>query len=829
MIAIGDRQIDVASMLAVIGWAKENDQEFSGLLKLLEDDASDNGEVLAETYGNVESIIGGWGDDGGLPVAIRGTLHELREAIELDMAERIEKDGSEVVLKSSDGSKVLGRFPFGAGKKYATEKDARDAALKRERQIQFFKNKEAGTPSKGGVPKNFSKAAPKAVAIPKTDIPSAIADNKASAKFESTTLDREFMTDLLAVARLVKDGKLVIPGLTAKEVEEIPESDFEALGTELKECGYDLELWEAKAKKKGGFNRGLIRLVGRIGFRGCIAKFGSVAKTPQRFCGKLKALARAAGVLSKAHGGGKGGGKLRSSDEAGQSGSLTLEEIYRETAPSLKPPSAPSGEVAVQPVSDETFEQKQHRLLLEFEQRKQPRADVNYVIDPGGDELCKNCAFFLLPDMCKLVKGPLGGEGAIRPQDRCDLWENVFKLRESDHVAESKYPLKEDVGIMDVDKFQKKERRRHISVDERHALSDGARLEIVEAEQRSETGPLMVKMTLIGEGPGNRKHKNYYTRRAVESAMDRVMRRPKMYIDHIPGEKVTASRPLRDWAASVRETWTEEQNGVLYGRAKVAVMDPWLKERINMAPEEIGVSIEGRGVGHYGSAPDGKDYNLVEEVKWLNAFNFVDYTGNAPMGVAIMEGDMGELTLEQFKEQYAELYAEWGAQLAGELREQLTAEITDKVKADVAAGATKTQTEEGTEETETLKQAKVDAEKRAEAAELKLKISQREALVERELSESRLPKIAITDHFRRELKEMVIHAESDEAATESLKRQIEDRRAITSVHGAPQVVGMGGDGQDPDEDIQKMREALDTTLSFGGVVSTQASEKEEGE
>jgi len=53
----------------------------------------------------------------------------------------IRKEGSEIILYSADGSKVLGRFPFGGGKQFGSEETAREAAAKRERQIQFFKHK----------------------------------------------------------------------------------------------------------------------------------------------------------------------------------------------------------------------------------------------------------------------------------------------------------------------------------------------------------------------------------------------------------------------------------------------------------------------------------------------------------------------------------------------------------------------------------------------------------------------------------------------------------------------------------------------------------------
>lgn len=57
----------------------------------------------------------------------------------MQVTEVIRKEGSEIVLYSSDGEKVLGRFPFGKGKKYQDETAARAAAHKREGQVQFFK------------------------------------------------------------------------------------------------------------------------------------------------------------------------------------------------------------------------------------------------------------------------------------------------------------------------------------------------------------------------------------------------------------------------------------------------------------------------------------------------------------------------------------------------------------------------------------------------------------------------------------------------------------------------------------------------------------------
>jgi phage I-like protein len=55
----------------------------------------------------------------------------------------IRKEGNEIILYSADGSKVLGRFPFGADEEYKSEEAAREAAARREREIQYFKHRGA--------------------------------------------------------------------------------------------------------------------------------------------------------------------------------------------------------------------------------------------------------------------------------------------------------------------------------------------------------------------------------------------------------------------------------------------------------------------------------------------------------------------------------------------------------------------------------------------------------------------------------------------------------------------------------------------------------------
>jgi len=66
---------------------------------------------------------------------------KLEEEVEVE--KMIKDEGGEVVLYSKDGSKVLGRFPYGKGKKYIDKDAAMAAAKKREGQVQFFKHQKS--------------------------------------------------------------------------------------------------------------------------------------------------------------------------------------------------------------------------------------------------------------------------------------------------------------------------------------------------------------------------------------------------------------------------------------------------------------------------------------------------------------------------------------------------------------------------------------------------------------------------------------------------------------------------------------------------------------
>lgn len=82
----------------------------------------------------------------GARAALRKTWKELaddaqgpveKKAREAGYSEVIKKEDDEIVLYAKDKKKVIARFPFGKGKKYADEEAARDAAWKQETKLRY--------------------------------------------------------------------------------------------------------------------------------------------------------------------------------------------------------------------------------------------------------------------------------------------------------------------------------------------------------------------------------------------------------------------------------------------------------------------------------------------------------------------------------------------------------------------------------------------------------------------------------------------------------------------------------------------------------------------
>ena len=304
---------------------------------------------------------------------------------------------------------------------------------------------------------------------------------------------------------------------------------------------------------------------------------------------------------------------------------------------------------------------------------------------------------------------------------------------------------------------------------------------------------------LLRVGPGNTAGKNYYSPKALESAAPLALSRRKMFLGHVPGDVKPIERDVRDWAASVQETKIED--GVLLG--KVQAYDSWLKERMYDAPGELACSIEGRGKPSGTIDHNGEKWNLIEEVKWINAFNIVDYPGNAPMGIQLTESDKdldeGEsyMDIAELKDKNIDLYNE----IVKETKEAAKAEFDKAVKekedrVKVLEGELKTLKEsavtgdKGTKEELTLLKAEVAGLKAAET--MRDKKSKATVIVR----ESGIPAEAVTPELV-----ALVEGASDE----------DGMKKIVAVYAKPfegKVLGHGkSDPVDKDKAI-KEREAM---------------------
>ena len=271
---------------------------------------------------------------------------------------------------------------------------------------------------------------------------------------------------------------------------------------------------------------------------------------------------------------------------------------------------------------------------------------------------------------------------------------------------------------------------------------------------------------LLKEGPGNKAAKNYYSKKAIESLVPIVPIRNKMFVSHAEGDVKPQERNPRDWVGSIRETKIE--NGVLFGL--VQAVDPWLKEKMYDCPQDLAASIEARGRMNGTIKHENEDWNLIEEVKWLNGFMIVDYPGNAPMGVQLTEADLEDPAdqedkmenVAELKEKFPEIYN----QVVKEIKEADKAEFDKIISAKDAEiktlkdGTTMDQ-KTITDLSESVK--KMDA--KLDGLEALGKKKDRDQKVFAEVG--KLPKEAITDKF----KALVEEATDEKSALEMIEER----------------------------------------------------------
>lgn len=319
----------------------------------------------------------------------------------------------------------------------------------------------------------------------------------------------------------------------------------------------------------------------------------------------------------------------------------------------------------------------------------------------------------------------------------------------------------------------------------------------------------IVEMTLLKEGWGNQQYGNYYQKKAVETVVPLSMARKKMFISHptfAAGEVKPVERSITEWAATIQEAWVDTgfPDGKARARAKVKIHHPYLRQLAEEAPDELVCSIEGRGSAQPGKI-EGKQCNVVEEVKWINAFNWVDYGGNADMGINMIEKkleveDMDIQTLEQLKIQLPGLVGE------------LEKEISDKVKKDASEKSVieDLKRQLTVRDKVVLDNERIISMKEKEIDELKVKENLRieeerklkesgevKTTVDAVLTEAKLPEVLVSEFWKNRLYSLRPYKKDDGTEVtlaEQLKIEIDDRRLLASGDGGPAPVkNMGGE------------------------------------
>lgn len=291
-----------------------------------------------------------------------------------------------------------------------------------------------------------------------------------------------------------------------------------------------------------------------------------------------------------------------------------------------------------------------------------------------------------------------------------------------------------------------------------------------------------IVIPLLIEGWGNAIDNNYYTQTAVSQAAVRLKEKKKMYLNHPKAEN--DARDLKDWAASIQETWVETlTDGRKAAVGRVKIYDNWLWERCKIAPDEIADSLIGRGVARKGII-DGKSGNIIEGIEYVNSCDFVDYGGNVPFGMTyFIENDrqknkdkqeaemlITEITVEMIKESRPEIIAEI-TKVVVEEKDKKVSELEAKIK-DI-------------EKSSNELKAQLEAIKLKE--QMTLRAMQKKEVVEKCLKESKLPEVAKTDIFTgilmsvEESKKTVESKEMIVTVEEQVKSLIADREVILGI------------------------------------------------
>lgn len=353
------------------------------------------------------------------------------------------------------------------------------------------------------------------------------------------------------------------------------------------------------------------------------------------------------------------------------------------------------------------------------------------------------------------------------------------------------------------------------------------RAEIREGTFGDKEGKREMVVTLLREGPGNRYYKNWYTRKALESAQAALQSRRKQYFNHAK-DTDNPDRDMRDWASSITEMWIEEDGGKAKLMGRVKVYDDWLWDRAQKAADELAVSMEGKGRGKP-EIIEGQNYNAIYDIPVANGVNWVDYPGNAGMGVKVLESQkLGQEDEPMDKDQILAGLKGLKENELAEVREFLVIPAsspdakTSKELADLkeSLGQLKTAAEgkikELTDRLTTVEGQKTALEAKVEAHEIKEKELSKERLADSLLAASKLEEKHKTPTFKKTLLGVKEYKDGEKVVSEEdqMKALISDREKICVAEVASPPAGGSAPAEVPVEEQNK--NFLKNVLGFSG-------------
>jgi hypothetical protein len=329
-----------------------------------------------------------------------------------------------------------------------------------------------------------------------------------------------------------------------------------------------------------------------------------------------------------------------------------------------------------------------------------------------------------------------------------------------------------------------------------------------------------IVLTALQEGRGNERDRRYYTREAVINAEPLFKARRKLFVNHLEEGKSASSEDLRNWCATLKETWIENMpTGKVARKVRLKIHEEWLWTRCLEAPEEIALSIEGSGAGKE-AVVEGQTFMVIEKIWSLNATKFVTYPGNAKMGADLVESateespeetsmDLKALTEALLKEHRPDLVAAIISAAEAPLKTAIQeAEAKAKLAEGAAAAAptpatfaaavaaeVKAVRESFNGALDAMKAQLSEADRKIDAYEVKTRLADKKALIDSKIKESKLAPEAKTERFLARCYAVSERKEGDKVITvaEQVEAEIAEQLKLTTsefgaVRGSVEVV-----------------------------------------